>query len=291
MQRLTHNSGFTLIELSIVLVIIGLISSGVLFGRDLIRAAEVRAQVSQVEKFDAAVMTFRSKYNCIPGDCMNASAYDLGSNNPDGDNGNGNGRLEYNGGASNFNGGIDGLELRNFWVHLGKSNLVSGTFEPGNVPGVNSPSLSMKGSAVSGQTQGGMWLGPLSTGQANSTPQPDAWFLTTTIGGIMLSDSAGVYYPSETFAMDSKIDDGFPTTGRMRSSGNSLSFFGQCSAQFNPATGGFDIFCAGLLDNLGLDTDLACGLDRQDGSPPVYNVINTQYSDRALCAPVIKATF
>jgi prepilin-type N-terminal cleavage/methylation domain-containing protein len=43
-------SGFTIIELSIVLVIIGLIVGGVLVGRDLIKAAEVLATISQIEK-------------------------------------------------------------------------------------------------------------------------------------------------------------------------------------------------------------------------------------------------
>ncbi len=53
--------GFTLIELSIVLVIIGLIVGGVLVGQDLIKAAETRATVGQVEKYNAAVNTFRTK--------------------------------------------------------------------------------------------------------------------------------------------------------------------------------------------------------------------------------------
>jgi prepilin-type N-terminal cleavage/methylation domain-containing protein len=44
------SAGFTLIEISIVLVIIGLIVGGVLVGHDLIRAAGVRATISQVEK-------------------------------------------------------------------------------------------------------------------------------------------------------------------------------------------------------------------------------------------------
>src|SRR5438477_2747635 len=60
--------GFTLIELSIVLVIIGLIVGGILVGQDLIKAAEIRATVGQVEKYNSAVNTFRSKYNGIPGD-------------------------------------------------------------------------------------------------------------------------------------------------------------------------------------------------------------------------------
>ena len=59
----SHKSaGFTLIELSIVLVIIGLIIGGVLVGRDLIAAAQVRAQISQIEKYQTAVNTFRGKY-------------------------------------------------------------------------------------------------------------------------------------------------------------------------------------------------------------------------------------
>ena len=51
--------GFTLIEMSIVLVIIGLIIGGVLLGRDLISAAAVRAQIAQIEKYNAAVNTLR----------------------------------------------------------------------------------------------------------------------------------------------------------------------------------------------------------------------------------------
>ena len=56
------SSDFTLIEMSIVLVIIGLIVGGVLVGQDLIRAAYVRAQVSQIEKFNTALNTFYGKY-------------------------------------------------------------------------------------------------------------------------------------------------------------------------------------------------------------------------------------
>ncbi len=60
--------GFTLIELAIVLVIIGLIAGGILVGGDLIRAAEVRAQIAQIEKYNSAVITFRGKFGELPGD-------------------------------------------------------------------------------------------------------------------------------------------------------------------------------------------------------------------------------
>jgi prepilin-type N-terminal cleavage/methylation domain-containing protein len=45
-----RNQGFTLIELSIVLVVVGLIVGGVLVGQNLIKAAQTRAQLAQIEK-------------------------------------------------------------------------------------------------------------------------------------------------------------------------------------------------------------------------------------------------
>src|ERR1035441_6872478 len=72
------NLGFTLIELSIVLVIIGLIVGGVLVGQDLIRAAEVRATISQIEKYNTAVNTFRGKFNALPGDMNLTTATTFG---------------------------------------------------------------------------------------------------------------------------------------------------------------------------------------------------------------------
>ena len=76
--RYPHNSGFTLIELSIVLVIIGLIVGGVLVGQNLIAAATVRAQITQIEKYNQAVNTFYGKYQALPGDMNVATASQYG---------------------------------------------------------------------------------------------------------------------------------------------------------------------------------------------------------------------
>ncbi len=70
--------GFTLIELSIVLVIIGLIIGGVMVGRDLINSSGIRAQISQIEKFNSAVNTFRTKYGGLPGDLKYTEAQGFG---------------------------------------------------------------------------------------------------------------------------------------------------------------------------------------------------------------------
>src|SRR5580658_3705227 len=81
-RKLMHftksEAGFTLIELSIVLVIIGLIVGGILTGQDLIKAAEQRATLAQIEKYNTAVNTFRNKFGGIPGDLPEGSAVNFG---------------------------------------------------------------------------------------------------------------------------------------------------------------------------------------------------------------------
>lgn len=63
-----HRRGFTLVELAIVLVIIGLLVGGVLVGRDLIKAATVKNFTSTIERFTAGAVTFQVKYKALPGD-------------------------------------------------------------------------------------------------------------------------------------------------------------------------------------------------------------------------------
>src|ERR1700690_34231 len=124
-------SGFTLVELSIVLVIIGLIIGGVLVGRDLISAAEIRAQISQIEKYQTAVNTFRVKYGYLPGDIPDpaASQYGFGARGTYAGEGDGDGVIK--GVLSNVNapGNVNGLlpfsgETEMFWVDLSKAGLI-----------------------------------------------------------------------------------------------------------------------------------------------------------------------
>ena len=74
-MRMASQRGFTLIEMSVVLIIVGLLTGVVVLGRDLIRSAEVRAVAKQVDMLDSAILTFQVKYNCLPGDCPNASQF------------------------------------------------------------------------------------------------------------------------------------------------------------------------------------------------------------------------
>lgn len=119
-------SGFTLVELAIVLVIIGLIVGGVLVGQTLISAAEQRALIAQIEKYNAAVSTFRSKYKGLPGDIRASAAarYGLAATTAGGTGlGDGNRAIQDPLGTNTPVG-----EILLFWRHLSEAQLINGTY-------------------------------------------------------------------------------------------------------------------------------------------------------------------
>ena len=110
-------SAFTLVELSIVLVIIGLLLGGVLIGKDMIRQAQLRSMVTDMQGYLAAAQLFQDKYNCLPGDCANATQFWSGVTN-----GNGNGQLD-TGSAASAPGEIYGI-----WQQLAVAGYIKGNF-------------------------------------------------------------------------------------------------------------------------------------------------------------------
>ena len=67
-------TGFTLIEIAIVLVIIGLLLGGVLKGQELITSARVRNLISQQDGVKAAFFGFQDRFRAFPGDYSGATA-------------------------------------------------------------------------------------------------------------------------------------------------------------------------------------------------------------------------
>ena len=87
--------GFTLVEIAIVMVIIGLLIGGVLKGQAMIQNAKVKRVAKQADELRAAVMSFYDKYGMYPGD-ENLAAI------PPGTDGEGNGSGQINGGAEQY---------------------------------------------------------------------------------------------------------------------------------------------------------------------------------------------
>lgn len=77
-QSSSSRQAFTLIELSIVLVIIGLLVGGVILGKDMIEVAKARSIMAELSGIETAVKTFRVKYNCFPGDCAQGASFGFG---------------------------------------------------------------------------------------------------------------------------------------------------------------------------------------------------------------------
>ncbi|MDG1287324.1 MAG: prepilin-type N-terminal cleavage/methylation domain-containing protein [Rickettsiales bacterium] len=143
--------GFTLLELSIVLVIIG----GITVGQEMIRASELNSVISDVNKYKLAVNTFKLKYNALPGDMDNA--HDYWDNGADGIcgtagecNGDGDGLIENAG-------GLTSNEVGRVWQHLSLSEIIAGsytgviTFPP--VLDVSHPKSSIIGAGYSLEAQ------------------------------------------------------------------------------------------------------------------------------------------
>ena len=222
--------GFTLIELSIVLVIIGLIVGGIFVGRDLINAAALRGIVKQVEEYETAVNTFRVKYNCLPGDCLNATDFwgtaaacngpgnHITAYSPLTCNGNGNGHLVGSMAADivNTNNTSTPWENLTFWQHLVNAGLISGSyvgqfgdFNNGIVPGTNVPLLRTYPNAIitvsnEENTVSNHWY--------NNQP-----IFMTGVYNVGLGRPNDPYLtPAEALALDMKFDSGHSSTGKIR---------------------------------------------------------------------------
>ncbi len=107
-------AGFTLVEIAIVMVIIGLLIGGVLKGQAMIQNAKVKRVVKQSDELRAAVMTFYDKYGVYPGD-ERMNAIPSGGADTEGD---GDGQIE-----------VAGAEDHGMFLDLQLSGLISGSYD------------------------------------------------------------------------------------------------------------------------------------------------------------------
>ncbi|MDP2246699.1 MAG: prepilin-type N-terminal cleavage/methylation domain-containing protein [Nitrosomonadales bacterium] len=132
-------SGFTLIELAIVLVIIGLLLGGVLKGQELINSAKVKNMIADFKNSQVYIYGYQDRFRALPGDDPNAAANLGAAASPVSGNGNGQIAGAWNAGT---NGTAPAVESGNFWQHVrlaglapGPTDLTNANYYPTNADG------------------------------------------------------------------------------------------------------------------------------------------------------------
>lgn len=122
------NYGFTLVELAIVMVIIGLLIGGILKGGTLIEESKFKKTISMVKGYQAATETFKGKYNALPGDMLNAASKLPGCTGQC-NGGNGDFTIGQRSVAANIDQtgtALPSIETTLFWRHLSLADLITG---------------------------------------------------------------------------------------------------------------------------------------------------------------------
>lgn len=216
-QILDNSSGFTLVELAIVIVIIGLIVGGIVGGQSLIKSARIQSLVTDIKSYKTAYEAFRLEYSGIPGDFDEATdywgTYSSGcplANSPTGDgtcNGDGNKQIDTHNALYGEEGGL-------LWQHLGLAEIVNGSFM-GRTGEVHSIST-LEDDAPKGPLNNYYGFSYFSqSGIAND------WGVNAAassgnyiiIGGSSTDLNSNVLTHKQTMAIDKKIDDGQPRKG------------------------------------------------------------------------------
>jgi prepilin-type N-terminal cleavage/methylation domain-containing protein len=111
-STLESQAGFTLVEIAIVMVIIGLLIGGILKGQEMIKNAKIKRVAKQADEIRVAVTSYQDRYGFLPGDDNAANTRPNGGGLT---NGNGNGQ-------------IAGAEAPDMFMHLAAQGLISGTY-------------------------------------------------------------------------------------------------------------------------------------------------------------------
>lgn len=165
-KTIRNTKGFTLIEMAIVLVIIGIILGAVLKGQELINNAKVKRIYTDVQGVTAGMYTYMDKYGTrLPGDDPNATAAIRGTGWATGTGGTlGNGLIE--GGVTGTNAAPGSMftcaagtttETCILWDHMKRSNILTGALNSTNPPNSYGGTIGVASVAVSGLTVN--WIG------------------------------------------------------------------------------------------------------------------------------------
>lgn len=225
--------GFSLVELSIVLVILGLLTGGILAGQSLIRASELRSITTEYQRYATATGAFRDKYFALPGDMPNATSFwgathgtlatcvVTASTGTSTCNGNGDGRISAGAipVADNF------YEVFSYWKQLANAGLIEGQYT--GVQASATAHHSVLGSNVpASKISNAGWLINHAGTLTGTAPWYDGNYGNLLYVGASVANSfphGGMLKPEEAWNIDTKMDDGRPGLGSVRVFTSSLS--------------------------------------------------------------------
>jgi len=185
----SSQSGFTLVEIAIVLVIVGLLLGGILKGQEMIVQAKIKNVINDFNGVTAAVNSYQDRYRALAGDDLNAAARWTGQTNS----GTGDGQWTCSGGATGGYKTVLAAQATNadecnlFWQHLRLGGFIQG--QAAGAQGGQQPSNAVLG--ITGVQTGGMG------------------FTSNIVCTTNLPDKIAV-------AVDTQMDDAKADTGQLR---------------------------------------------------------------------------
>ncbi len=187
---LKSEAGFSLIELAIGLIIVGLLISGAMKGKELIEAAKINMTVRNLEKYKAATYLFQDFYGALPGDFSEASE----RIDPSLKNGPGNGILQ--------GPGLDpASSAGNFWAHLSKAGFIQDVGVPPR-HGCLRPNQGVPSEKIGG----------VLTIEHNPDGLQGHWFILGSPHGS--SNRGALLAPAQALSLIQKMDGPCPTSGK-----------------------------------------------------------------------------
>ncbi len=203
-------SGFTLVELSIVMVIMGILVAAVVGGRVLYESAQTKAVLAEIENYKIAVNNFTLQYGALPGDINKATSFWPEANTKDGNN----------------NGKIERSEYFTLWQHLSLSKMIAGNFtgkENKTILGENVPASRYYsgGYYIAWKDKPGNWQDNSQRYFAGnyiifgSVDSDETKIQNNNINNAEDILNYGVLKPETAYDIDMKLDNGKPNSGRV----------------------------------------------------------------------------
>ena len=262
MHRHTRQRGFTLLELSIVLLVIGVLLGSVMVGQYFLRTSQLRSSMTQVEEYIRAISTFKTKYEFLPGDLPNATTLwgegvmcrttAIPDADPGACNGNGNEFIDWH--AENFRA----------WQHMSNAGIIKGAYLGHHsagllVPGVTNPGLDIETGMVS-VFYFGVQIGyGVNTAAGNHT-YPGTYNHVMLLGGrsphvcCNMVSIGPVMTTEEAWHIDSKMDDQRPGTGIITTFLPTSPFMQNCATTASEQTAIYKIGSPGYQCSLIIKT-------------------------------------